>query len=250
VSSDLVRAHILGEKRVRESAAIALARIWRGLPGHDRGNLDQWLSEALPVVGAAQRQSVALTNAYLARAMERQPLGLDVRELTGAAVRNGTEPAAVYERPFITLWSALGAGTNWEQAAAEGLSRATSAAEMDTQLSMRAAADAIDEADPNIFGYKRVANPTACVFCKEVDGAYVKGSAGFVMALHNHCNCSVEPNREPHAGAVKLPDGTEVRPFAFGPLNDNVAVHKHGELGPVLTDPSQHFMDEAEALAR
>src|SRR4051794_3698889 len=107
MSSALARAHILGGARLREGAAQALTRIWQGLPSHDRVNLDQWLSEALPVVEAAQRQSVALTTAYLARALERQPVGLDVTALIGAAARNDTPPETVYERPFITLWSEL-----------------------------------------------------------------------------------------------------------------------------------------------
>lgn len=242
----LVRAHILGERQIRDEAVERLARIWSSLPAHDRPNLDQWLSEALPVVEAAQRQSVALTNAYVARAMERQPLGLDVGELTGAGVRNGSEPAAVYERPFVTVWTALGAGTQWEQAVADGLARATSSVAMDTQLSMRAAANAIDQADPNLYGYKRVANPSACKFCQEVDGAYIKGSDGFVMGLHNGCGCGLETLREPHPGAVHLSDGTQVRAYAYGPLNDNVALEQHGELGPVLVDPKQHFTSEAE----
>lgn len=246
----LVRAHILGERRLREGAAAVLTRIWRGLPAYDRPNLDQWLSEALPVVEAVQRQSVALTNAYIARATDRQPVGLDLHELVGAAVRGGTLPETVYERPFITLWGTLKGGTKWEEAVDEGLTRATSTVEMDTQLSMRAAADAIEQADPNLFGYRRVANPTACEFCKAVDGAYVKGSSGFVMGLHNHCGCGLEVLRQPHEGAVKLPDGTEIRPYAYGPLNDSVALQQHGELGPVLVDPSDHFTSSADlALA-
>ncbi|HYJ21619.1 MAG TPA: hypothetical protein VEW07_06325 [Solirubrobacterales bacterium] len=242
----LTEAHIEGEKRLRESLIEALARIWQSLPGYDRENVDEWLSKALLVVLAAQRQSVALTNAYLARAMERQPLGLDLPELTGAGVRNGAAPEAVYERPFVTVWSALGAGTDWEQSVQDGLARATSTGAMDTQLSMRAAAMAIEEADTNLFGFRRVANPEACIFCKEVDGAYVKGADGFVMGLHNHCGCGLEALREPHPGAVKLPDGTEIRAFAYGPLNDNVALEDHGELGPVLVDPNQHFTSQAE----
>jgi hypothetical protein len=242
----LVRAHILGLAGLRRGSATALTRIWQGLPAYDRPNLDQWISEALPVVEAAQRQAASLTNAYVARSMERGPVGVDVTELIGSAVRNGTPPETVYERPFVTIWTALKQGTEWEQAVAAGLDRATSAAAMDVQLSMRATADAIDLADPNLYGYKRVANPSACNFCKEVDGAYIKGTDGFVMGLHNHCGCGVEALREPHPGAVRLPDGTEIRPYAYGPLNDKVALEEHGELGPVLVDPKQHFTSEAE----
>jgi hypothetical protein len=252
VSTPLARAHILGEARLRKGAAQALTRIWQGLPAHDRPNLDQWLSEALPVVEVAQRQSVALTNAYIARALERQPVGLDTTALIGAAARNGTPPETVYERPFVTLWSELGAGKPWADAAAMGLSRATGAVATDVQLSMRASLGAIQSADSNIYGYERVTDGAACNFCLELDGAYVFSADAF--PLHAGCGCGIAALEAPHRGAVRLPDGTKVRDFQYGPLNpqplpEGVAVKEHGEMGAVLTDPSQHFTDEAEALA-
>jgi hypothetical protein len=253
VSTPLARAHILGGKRLRDGASQALKRIWQNLPSHDRPNLDQWLSEVLPIVESAQRQSVALTNAYLARALERQPVGLDVTALIGATVRNGTPPEEVYTRPFVTLWSELGEGKPWEEAAAMGLSRAVGAAATDVQLSMRGTLGAVQQADPSIYGYERVTDGAACNFCLEVDGAYV--FSGDAFPLHSGCGCGVSPLEAPHRGAVRLPDGTQVRDFQYGPLNpqplpEGVAVKEHGEMGAVLVDPSQHFMTEAEALAR
>lgn len=235
---------ILALAALRRSAGQALTRVWQELPGYDRANVDQWLTESLPLVEAARRQGMALTNAYVADAMQRGPIELDIAALL-QGLRNGADPAEVYERPFITLWSSLQEGTGWADAVSAGLDRATSAVELDVQLSMRSAAEAIDLADPNVFGYERVANPSACTFCREVDGAYVKGSDGFVYALHNHCGCGIRPRKEPHPGAVKLPDGTEIRPYAYGPLNDNVAIADHGEIGPVLVDPTQHFTPES-----
>jgi hypothetical protein len=60
------------------------------------------------------------------------------------------------------------------------------------------------------------------------------------IVTHN-CGCGLEPNDEPHRGAVHLPDGTRVRENQYGPLNANVAVEDHGELGPVLVAPGQKF---------
>lgn len=243
--SPLADAHIEGQRRLRERLALMVAKIWRDLPAHDQENVDQWLSQVLPIVLSAQRSSVAITNAYLARAMERQPLGLDVAALTGAAVRNGTPPADVYQRPFVTLWAALGAGVDYADALARGLDRATSTAATDVQLSMRATATAVDAADPYMYGFQRVADPGACEFCQQFDGAYIKGN-GFVFALHNNCGCSLEPLTEPHPKAVRLPDGTKIRPHQYGPLNDTVAVHLHGELGPVITPAHIHFTSESD----
>jgi hypothetical protein len=251
MASELAGAHIELQRRLRALARAQLGAVWDSLPGHDRANLDQWFSEALPLVSAAERQSIALLNAYVARSLERQPLALDLHELTGAAIRRGTPPEEVYTRPFVTLWSQLGKGKEWEAASKIALERAQRSVAMDTQLSMRAASEAIDLADPHVYGYRRVANPTACKFCREVDGAYVKGSDGFVMALHSGCECGVEPNKEPHDLARFLPDGTDTNPFPFSSYDPKVVgLREHGEYGPVLVDPSQHFTTEAEALSR
>jgi hypothetical protein len=224
-ASQLARAHIEVERRLRLATVTALERIWRNLPGYDRANVDQWLSQVLPFVAAAQRQSVAVTEAYLARAMGRPPLGLNPDNLIGAAVRNGTSPEEVYKRPFVSMWSSLGSGNQWQDAFGAGLARATGSAAMDPQLSMRATADAVNSADPNMYGFTRVADDGACDFCEAIDGAYVK--FGDAMELHPNCGCSLEPNTEPHRLAAKLPSG--------------VAVHQHGELGPVLAAPGEHF---------
>jgi len=241
VPSPLVEAHIEGQARLRATVEGAVTSTWNSLAGYDRENVDEWLAQVVPLVIAAQRASAAFTDAFIAMALGRGPLGFDQEELIGAAVRSGTPPAEVYERPFVTLWSGLGAGLDFEAASNKALARATSSAAMDVQLSMRATAEAIEKADPTMFGFKRVADPTACTFCKEVDGAYVKGADGFVMALHNHCGCGLEPLAEPHPGAVRLPDGTEIRPYAYGPLNDKVAIEQHGELGPMLGSPDHDF---------
>lgn len=239
MASPLTDAHIRGQEKLRRVTVRAVESIWRDLPGYDRENVDEWLSKVVPVALSAQRTSVALTEAFLARALRRQPLGLNPDDLIGAGARNGTPPETVYERPFVTLWTALGAGTLHDDALNAALARATSTAAMDVQLAFRATANAADE-QTNGYGYRRVANPNACAFCLEVDGAYVKGE-GYAMALHNHCGCGLEPLTEPHRRAVHLPDGTRIREYQHGPLNDSVAVHQHGELGAVLGAPEHNF---------
>jgi hypothetical protein len=243
MASQLAEAHIEAERRLRLLASRLVGGAWRELPGYDRQNVDQWLAAVLPIVEAAKRQSAALTEGYIARALDRPAAGVDVDALI-ASLRGGVPAAEVYERPFVNVWTALKKGEQYTQAVESGLARATSTAEMDVQLTMRSTAAAVQVADPSIFGYRRVADAGACSFCSEVDGAYVKSANA--MPLHNRCGCGIEPQTEPHRGAVLLPDGTQIREYAYGPLNDNVAVHLHGELGPVLTGASDHFISESD----
>lgn len=223
--SRLTEAHIRGEKRIRDVTARAVESAWVSLPGYDRGNVPQFLERALPAVRAGVRASVNLTAAYIARAREEQPAGFDADQVI-AGLRGGVSLEEVYRRPFVTVWTALEAGTLWADAVELGRERAVTAAVTDPQLAMRATAGALDTG----FGYRRVADGDACQFCLAVNGAYVK--SGSAMPLHPHCGCSLEPLTEPHEGAARLPNG--------------VAVRQHGELGAVLADPSHHFKSLSE----
>lgn len=233
MASPLADAHIEAERRLRVATVAVVERLWNGLGSWNESDAERWVSQVVPVVLTAQRTSVSLTDAYLARAMGRRPLGVGGAELIGAGVRNGASPETVYHRPFVTLWSALAGGRPFEDALASGLARASSTAAMDVQLSMRGAANAVNAADPEMYGFERVADGAACAFCQEVDGAFVK--SGDAMALHNNCGCSLEPLTAPRSGPAGLPPG--------------VAVHEHGELGAVLTDPAHDFTTAAEALS-
>lgn len=224
MASTLALAHIEAEKRLRDAVARALEDIWRGLPGYDRANVDEWLAKALPVVTGGQRASVAVTQAYLARALERQPLGLSPEDVVGPALRAGAAPEEVYQRPFVTLWDKLGQGQPFADAFGAALSRVTSTGRMDVQLAMRSTLGAVQSVDEAVQGYQRVADADACAFCTEVDGAILRN--GDAMPLHNGCGCGVEVL-------------TTVRRATKPPKT--VAIHQHGELGPVLADPAHEF---------
>ena len=225
MANRLTEAHLEAQRRLREAAGSTIAQLWRNLPGYDRADVPAFLDTAVPTVLAAQRQSVALTEAYIARYLGRRPIGVNPSALIGGGIR-GVEPAEVYTRPFVTVWTALGNGTPYEAAVSAGLQRATETAAMDVQMSMRATSAAVQQATPEgFYGFQRVANGGACDFCAELDGAYVKFADA--AALHNGCGCGLEPLTAPHSRASKLPSG--------------VSVHEHGELGPVITDPAHSF---------
>lgn len=197
--ASLVETHLTLQARVRAALARVVGAAWTGLPGHDRENVDEWLAAVLPLVEAAQRQSVALTDAYVARALDRPALGVDQAGLIGAAVRNGTSPEVVYRRPFVQMWSALARGVMFDDALEQGRERAVSAAETDVQLAHRAAYPAIAMQDERVRGWQRVTDGKACELC--LIASTQRYRRGDLMPIHNHCGCGVRPITDPDAGS-------------------------------------------------
>jgi hypothetical protein len=239
----LAEAHIVLQARLRGLTQNAVTSVWASLPAYNHQNVDEWLTKVLPIVTAAQRQSVHLTEAYLARALERQPVGVDVEKLIGDHVRNGAKPEDVYVRPFITTWSELKAGKELAAAVHAGLARATSTAATDVQLAMRASLVSIGQADGEILGYRRVPDAGACSFCQTVAGQ--RYLIQQLMPIHNHCGCGVEPITAANRGDFSGKHENDLSVVRDGV---HAAVREHGELGPVLVDGTQHFTDE-HALA-
>jgi hypothetical protein len=224
----LVAAHILAQARLRRATMHAAGFAWTALPSYQDNVVDDWVSNVSSVMAIAQDRAAALTEAFLARRLGRQPLGVNRALVTGPAVRGGVPLEEVHRRPFVTVWSALQAGTDWDDAVAKGLARVTSTAATDVQLSMRATLRSVGEQDDLILGYRRVPDGDACTFCQTVSGQRYHTSQ--LMPIHSHCGCGVD-----------VITGAE-RPDFSGRLdNDRVAVREHGELGPVLGDPAHHF---------
>jgi hypothetical protein len=233
---EAIQAHIAAEARLRAMAALAIARVWRDLPHHDQANVDEFVTKAALISLAAQRSSVAITEAFIGHLLRRPPLGVSPDELIGAAVRNGTAPEEVYKRPFVTLWSALGQHKPYAEGLAAGQDRAESAAAMDVQLAMRSTLRAVGEADKAILGYQRVPDANACPLCRIA--ATQRYRVRDLMPIHNRCGCSVD-----------VITAANRRQFTGNPINDlriegdgmTVAVREHGELGPLLTNAADHF---------
>lgn len=190
MATPAAQAHIAAQERLRTITSQAVGGIWTGLPGYDDANVDEWLSRVVPLVLAGQRASVSLTEAFIARAIGRHPLGVDPGGLIGPALRAGADPAEVYRRPFVTVWTALKAGQDWEAAVNAGLARATSTAATDVQLAMRGTLAEVGNADPAIHGYERVPDAGACDLC--LIASTQRYHSGELMPIHNHCGCGVE----------------------------------------------------------
>jgi hypothetical protein len=233
----LVAAHIEAQARLRTVAAAAAAGAWTGLPGYDAADVARFLALVVPLVRAAQRQSVALTAAYLARAIDRPVFGVDAANII-ESVRGGVPAGTVYRRPFVTVWSALGDHTPYEDAVAQGLHRVTSSVATDVQLAMTHTLREVGESQDLILGYRRVPDAGACAFCVLVAGRRYLTSD--LMEIHNRCGCGVSVVTAANRG-----DFTGKRENDLA-LPAGVAVHAHGELGPVLGSPDDAFTSASD----
>lgn len=220
----LTDAHITTLAAVREITRRGVAAAWASLAAYDEAQVAEFLAAAVPIVTAGQEKASRLTDAYVAAMLGRQPLGVPTSEVTGPVLRAGAAPDEVYRRPFVTVWTALSAGSQYDDAVNAGLARATNLAATDVQLTARQTFAAVQQRDTSIRGYRRRADPGACKFCQLIDGAFVKSASA--MALHPGCGCGLEPDTEPHP-LTAVPDG--------------VQVSEHGELGPTLGDPEHDF---------
>lgn len=234
VNPSLANAHINAQQRLRLIVAEAVRGAWRGLPGYDDRDVDAFLASALPAVEAGRRQSVALTEAFLARAVRRQPNGADVDRIV-AAIRNGADPRQVYRRPFVTTWTALGSGADWSDAVASGEARAVGMAATDVQLAMRDTLRDVGNADEAILGYQRVPDGKACDLCLQIAGQ--RYTTDELQPVHNNCGCSVDVITATERGAFSGNYGNDPILTREGV----VEVREHGELGPVLVNGEHDF---------
>ena len=197
---------------VRKRVSARVERNWRTLGSWDQADVDRFLAATLPVVDAGQRRTVSLTDAYLARATRTRAVGLPVDDLVGAAVRNGAEPAVVYTRPFVQLWSALSDGAQFMDAMNAAGVRAAQSASTDISLTMRDAATEFEVAtdtETEIIGWERVLDPEACAFCAaastqrytypsparvvELQEKFKTETGGDGWPMHTNCHCSIAP---------------------------------------------------------
>lgn len=254
--------------RRRVSGRVRMA--WDDLGSYDRADVARFTAVATRVVDAGQRRTVAVTAAYLSRLTGSPVPALDVSALTGAAVRGGTDPSVVYERPFVQVWSALADGKPYADAVDAAGARAATAADTDVSLSMRATADAASqEFERRVVGWERVMDPDACAFCAAASTQ--RYSSALLEPLHANCQCGVAPVFSENDRSIRDFNARTLRnmkaankgreaPYwqakhfkVDGTTGEvvlpEVAVHSHGELGAVLTDAAHDFKSAADLAA-
>lgn len=264
---------------IRARAGLTVGTLWDRLAGLDEESLRAFAAAAALSSTAAQQQTVALFDAYLAVMLGGRPVGLSPGRVL-EQVRNGVPAAEVYARPVVTARAAVSEGRPVVDALRAGRARAVSAAETDVVLAQRQAM--VDEAVASrVAGWRRTLTGRSCALCATASTQRYRTSE--LMPIHSHCDCGVAPivgdsdpghiiNRDifadlkanggsqywknrsiavdedgtiRHRRVVKV-DG-ERREVLGDPLN--VAVREHGELGPVLTDRAHDFAGPSAVAA-
>lgn len=249
--------------RLRVAAGVSVGRAWDGLAGLDDAAADRFADVAADLSLAAQAQTAAAIDGYLATMLglvegEGSVVGLDPGAVTGSAVRNGTEPIDVYRRGIVAARVAVSEGHGFADAMSIGRGRVVSAAETDVALTQRAAMVETAGRSSGIVGYRRVLSGQSCALC--ATASTQRYHTDVLMPIHNHCDCGVSPIigdkdpgqviNKPLLADLKRADTGDAAYWRSRRLTvaedgtvslPTIAVREHGELGPVLADAADDF---------
>lgn len=149
-----------------------------------------FVATAVPVVQAAQQTMAALTSAYLSHMVSSAvggstaPVGVPAELIQ--QLRGGIDPAEVYRRPYVQVWTDLSNGKSFDDAVAAGARRAGSLASTDLQLAKTRAAQYVMADDRRVVGYRRVlVGAHSCGMC--VIASTVRYHKSNLMPIHPGC---------------------------------------------------------------
>ena len=227
---------------------------------YDSKKIGPWASELASLIQGFQSQAASGTDAYLTELASEMtgrkysPAGtIKVTDL-----RNGANPVEVYGRVADTYRYQTSLGKEPTAALQIAATRAEILAETDIALAARAQARKFMVVK-NVEGWRRVIHPEltrsgTCGLCiVAADRIYHRSE---LMPIHDRCVCTVSPvingvdpgyslNRSDLQALYKLVGGTQAKQLS----NARIAVHHHGELGPVLTVRGQHFRSASDVAA-
>lgn len=245
-----------------------LVKLFSG-PGSWRDtDRDVFLHQAVPLVEGAQRQMASLTAIYVAtRASEAAgrtigPAGIPDRAAVN--LRRGVDTDQVYERPFVEVYTALSKGKSLTEAVKLGETRLQEITELDLQATYAAASrDAMEQLPADVqpqFWRRELVGPENCALC--VLASTQRYHLQTLNPIHPACDCRVQPlwgDQDP--GQVIAPDLLERVHGAVQELTGTTdrgarepdyrkivlqMTQEHGELGPMLARPLDHFTTEGD----
>lgn len=262
----LVDAHSAQSAAIQERVeSIALPTVEEFEQWYSREAITAMTATIVAAVEAGQRQSAALTDAYIARVLSEMleedipPLGSLVDP---AQLRQGITHQGVYGRLADQHRYQTALRVAAPVVAAAVLRRATTIIRTDLQLARtHQARRALGGEGPGaggrrfggrgrIEGYRRVIRPElsnngVCGICLAAsDRVY---SVGDLLPIHHGCVCDVlpivngnDPGRDLNDAELdRLYDdaGTTAR---AGLIKQRYEITEHGEIGPLIVDPKHH----------
>jgi hypothetical protein len=197
-----------------------------------------WAAEATHVVEGAQATVGAATDAYLAELLGRAPLGVAPADVSTMALR-GVDGAEVWTRPPRDVRWRLAEGDNWAVARRKGLDRALGLADTNLQLAHTHTARNVLTRHGTGAGYRRVTRGgRSCQLCLLAATRVYKRDE--LLPIHTHCHCVVAPATGAGDQPLLTSAGRAARDDAEA-AGVEVAVHEHGEVGPVLYRAGDSF---------
>jgi hypothetical protein len=233
---------------------------FRGLGSYRDEVVQAFIDRVVPVIAAGQLQTAMVTNAFLSSQMtEMFGAGavagtITPETVTGAATRNGTDPAAVYRRPAVEVYTALKQGFPLDAAVERGVTRINSLVATDMQLARTHATVATFNGSGVQYYRRRLNGSKNCALC--IVASTQRYRTDKLMPCHPGCQCRPEPiqgNNVPHVlDKARLDELHTAVERLTGEKADRtgrdiadyrkiMVTHEHGEYGPTLAYRGQHF---------
>lgn len=231
---------------IRATTVAQVLRLWDRLEPVGEDAADRFATSASTAVVDAQEVAASTTAGYLTLVAGSGPARPPVARL------RGVDSFEVYHRPVVTVRRVLSEGRSLAEALGVGRSRLAATAATDVMLAQRATIDQWTQTG-KIVGYRRVLTGNSCLFCAAASTQ--RYHARELMPLHSMCDCGVAPitdDRDP-GRVINEPLLRDLKARgpgywaqrgmvdADGNVVDAPAVHRHGELGPVLAHPDHKF---------
>jgi hypothetical protein len=245
----LVNAQSRARQRIAANVLQAVARIIAGLAGkwYDDSEVRAAGTQIAELVHEGQIATGDSTAAYLDLVLAelgarppRDPLRLPDR-------LRQVDPDVEWIRPAKEYRRARLAGLDEFEAQERAARRAELLADMDLSLAMREASRQHLAAVDSITGWRRVIHPElskggTCGLCIVASDRIYK--TGDLMPLHDRCECEPLPiiaGKADPGRSLNADDLSALYEAAGGTSAERlkrvrIAVHEHGELGPVLTN--------------
>lgn len=247
-----VRAQLAASAATYARNAVASFEGW-----YDTAAITALTKRIVNYVEATQRQTAAVTDAYLARAatLLRGKSVNPVGSVNVATLRTGTTHAGAYGRLADQYRWQISKHEAPAQVLEDVKQRAAVMAETDTDLAFRAQAKKFMVVH-QVTGYRRIVQPElsrggSCGLCIAASTrVYHRAN---LLPLHGRCKCtvlpiinSVDPGRVLNKNALgqlyKAAGSTGARDLK----KVRYTIHEHGELGPVLGMHGQNFTGPAD----